>query len=207
MTHEGAKKKVIAVTQEKKIPRAGEQATHLTLYIGKAKAPLTVRMKDNGVVLGRNSKSTTVDVNLKPFGAVENGVSRKHVLIAPKRDYFYVKDLESVNSTWHNRVRMKPNVAEELFHEDVLHLGELRVEVHYTYADQVQAGLGQTVDFGNDAAGQKPAGTVVFGQDEQPNVTPGTIMFDEADLARGHKTGLLDSDKLDEYEKRQKDDD
>ncbi|MEO1289541.1 MAG: FHA domain-containing protein [Chloroflexota bacterium] len=191
--------------QEKKIPRAGEQATHLTLYIGTSKSPMVVRMKSDGIILGRNSKNTTVDVNLKPFDAIQKGVSRKHVLIAPKRDYFYVKDLESVNSTWHNRVRMKPNVAEELFHEDVLHLGELRVEVHYTYADEVKSQLGNTVNFG-DADNQQPAGTVVFDQpDEQATTNKGTIVFDEADLARGQKTGLLDASRLEEFEKNQKD--
>lgn len=68
-----------------------------------------------------------------------------------KKYYFYVQDLETINSTWHNKVRMSPMVAEELYHGDLLHLGELRIEVFYTYEDEVQENLGMTVDFASNA--------------------------------------------------------
>lgn len=123
----------------KSIPRPGEKATYLTFYIGRDRQRVHIRMKDKGIVIGRNTEHVPVDVDTIPFDGKERGVSRKHVLIAPKKDYFYVRDLNSVNSTWHNKVRMSPMVSEELYHGDLLHLGELRIEVYYTYEDEMQA--------------------------------------------------------------------
>jgi|GEM_PF-3933197 len=170
---------------EKKIPRPGEKATYLTLLVGREKEQVRVKMKDKGIIIGRNTKRSRVDFDTKPFNGVELGVSREHLLIAPKRDYFYVQDLESVNSTWHNKVRMRPMVAEELYHGDLLHLGEFRVEVFFTYADEVQEDLGDTLQFG-DAGGapatrefinpdeeRKAGSTNVFGEDKPWNTKEG----------------------------------
>lgn len=141
---------------DRNIPRAGEVANYLTLYIGREKERLRVRMKADGIIIGRSSKREKVDVDTKPYNGVEKGVSRNHVLIVPKKDYFYVKDLNSANSTWHNKVRMRPNIAEELYHGDILHVGELRIEVHYTYDDEVHAELGDTTQFtGHDTLNPK----------------------------------------------------
>jgi len=150
---------------EKQIPREGQVADYLTLYIGREKTRIRVRMKKDGIVIGRNTKREKVDVDTKPFNGIEKGVSRHHVYIAPKRDHFYVRDLESANSTWHNRVRMRPNVAEELYHGDVLHLGELRIEVHYTYQDEIQEELGDTTLFDDNA---NVAATAILNEDDLP---------------------------------------
>ena len=136
---------------ENKIPRPGQKANYLTLVVGRDKDQVLVRMKDRGIVIGRSTGGSSVDVDTKPYDGAKLGVSREHVLIAPKKDYFYVQDLETINSTWHNKVRMRPMVAEELYHGDLLHLGELRIEVRYTYEDEVQESLGATVDFGGGA--------------------------------------------------------
>ena len=136
---------------ENNIPRPGQKASYLTLLVGRDKDEVRVRMKDKGIIIGRNTRKSSVDFDTKPYDGAMLGVSREHVLIAPKKDYFYVQDLETVNSTWHNKVRMRPMVAEELYHGDLLHLGELRIEVFYTYDDEVQENLGATVDFGGGA--------------------------------------------------------
>lgn len=128
----------------KRIPRDGERAAFLTLYIGKTRQRVHIRMKSKGITIGRNTKQESVDVDTVPFDGAKHGVSRRHVLIAPKKDYFFVRDLNSVNSTWHNKVRMSPMIAEELYHGDLLHLGELRIEVYYTYADELMDRLQDT---------------------------------------------------------------
>lgn len=155
-----------------KIPRPGQKASYLTFLIGKDKREVRVRMKDKGIIIGRNTKRNKVDFDTKPYNGDMAGVSREHVIIAPKKDYFYVQDLDTVNSTWHNKVRMKPMIAEELYNGDVLHLGELRIEVYYTYDEEVQENLGdttnfnapQTKHFGDVPENQKP--TWVFGEEK-----------------------------------------
>ncbi|MEO1289195.1 MAG: FHA domain-containing protein [Chloroflexota bacterium] len=132
---------------ENKIPRPGHKPDYLTLLVGKDKRQVRVRMKDKGIIIGRETKSSKVDFDTKPYDGDALGVSREHVIIAPKKDYFYVQDLDTINSTWHNKVRMKPMMAEELYHGDLLHLGELRIEVYYTYQDEIQEHLGATINF------------------------------------------------------------
>jgi hypothetical protein len=122
-----------------KIPREGSSPSHLTVFVGKDRRKILVPVKKDGIVIGRNSKRGKVDLDTTPYSGVEMGVSREHLLITPRRDFFIVKDLETANNTWHNKVRMKPMVAEELYNGDILHAGELRLEIYYTYADELKA--------------------------------------------------------------------
>ncbi|MGJ3239150.1 MAG: FHA domain-containing protein [Anaerolineae bacterium] len=161
------------------IPRPGQQAPYLTLLIGRDKQQVLVRMREKGITIGRSTKKSRVDVDTSSYSGIEFGVSREHVLIAPKRDYFYVQDLDSVNSTWHNKVRMRPMVAEELYHGDLLHLGELRIEVFYTYEDEVRDALGATTQLGDVPSIAPPSA----------NQEPGTVVFTEEQLDRASSSG------------------
>jgi len=176
---------------EKKIPRQGQKASYLTLLVGKDKQQVRVRMKDKGIIIGRNTKRSSVDFDTKPFDGIEKGVSREHVLIAPKSDYFYVQDLDTINSTWHNKVRMKAMVAEELYHGDVLHLGELRIDVFYTYEDEIQADLGLTKDF-SQAPQTRRLGDPNVSESQQST----RILGDDRPTRDEHSTGKL-NDNLD----------
>ncbi len=129
---------------EKKIPRPNQKAAYLTFLVGTDKQKVRVKMKDDGIIIGRTTKKKAVDLDTKPHNGDRLGVSRQHALIAPEKDYFCVQDLESVNSTWLNKVRLRPLVAEELYHGDILHLGECRLEVYFTYEDEVLDALGAT---------------------------------------------------------------
>lgn len=177
---------------DKNIPRKGQKASYLTLLVGSSKQQVRVRMKDKGIIIGRNTKRSSVDFDTKPFDGIQHGVSREHLLIAPKSDYFYVQDLESINSTWHNKVRMTPMIAEELYHGDVLHLGELRIEVFYTYDDEIQAELGATKHFE-----QAPSQTRRLGDPNLNESQQSTRVFGQDDLDKGsYMTGKL-NDNLD----------
>lgn len=135
---------------EKKIPRPNEKASYLTFYVGRDREKIRLKVKEKGLIVGRNSKNKPVDLDTKPVNGDRLGVSRQHILITAKNDYFYVQDLESVNSTWLNRVRLQPMLAKELYHGDILHLGECRIEVYYTYDDEVQDELGGTKVLGEN---------------------------------------------------------
>lgn len=147
---------------EKKIPRRNEKATYLTFLVGINKEKVRVKVKENGIIIGRTTKKKAVDLDTKPFNGDRLGVSRQHALIAPKNDYFYVQDLESVNSTWLNKVRLRPMEEVDLYHGDLLHLGECRLEVYFTYEDEVLDALGATEVFdaeppqANEEVAEKP---------------------------------------------------
>lgn len=163
------------IMSEKKIPRPNQKATYLTFLVGHEKTKIRVKVKDKGIIIGRSTKTKEADVDLKPHNGDRLGVSRQHLLIGPKADYFYVQDLESINSTWLNKVRMRPMEAQELYHGDTLHLGECRLEVYYTYEDEVQQGLGETKVIGEASATtsndvkQVNKSTRVFGAESATN--------------------------------------
>lgn len=118
-----------------RIPRPNEKPSFLLLYIGPQRRLLRVVMKPEGIVIGRNTSDTEVDVDMTAHHGIENGVSREHVVISPKRDHFVIKDLDTVNSTWVNKRRLRPMLATDLYHGDVIRLAELRIEVRFAYED------------------------------------------------------------------------
>lgn len=120
-----------------RIPSSGEKPDFLLLFIGSQRRPVRVHMKPEGIIVGRNTADTHVDVDMTPFNGAQHGVSRAHVVILPKRDRFSIKDLDTVNSTWVNKNRLRPNIATDLYHGDIVHLGELRVEVYFGYEDDL----------------------------------------------------------------------
>lgn len=124
------------------IPRPGEKPAYLIFYIGPQRRPVRVPVKPEGIVIGRNTSDTYVDVDTTDFNGSEHGVSREHVIISPKRDHFSIKDLDTVNSTWVNKKRLRPLVATDLYHGDIIHLAELRLEVHFVYEDDLIDNLG-----------------------------------------------------------------
>lgn len=119
------------------IPRPGEKPAYLIFYIGPQRRPVRVPVKPEGIVIGRNTSDTYVDLDMTDFSGSEHGVSREHVIISPKRDHFSIKDLDTINSTWVNKKRLRPMVSTDLYHGDVIHLAELRLEVHFVYEDDL----------------------------------------------------------------------
>lgn len=125
-----------------RIPKPGEKPAFLLLYIGSQKQMLRVAIKPEGIIIGRNTSDTSVDVDMTDYNGIEHGVSREHVVISPKRDHVVVKDLDTINSTWLNKKRLRPNTATDLYHGDILHLAELKVEIFFAYEEDFIDNLG-----------------------------------------------------------------
>src|SRR5205814_9033262 len=71
------------------------------------------------VVLGRGLSGDEVpDLDMKPFGAFELGVSRRHAMLRPSRNALYLIDLNSTNGTWHNALRVGSGITRALAHND-----------------------------------------------------------------------------------------
>lgn len=81
--------------------------------------------------LGRVSEAQPImpDIDLTPYQAYANGVSRLHAVIRREREQVYVMDLGSSNGTYLNGKRLKPNVTQALNHGDMLSLGKLKIQV------------------------------------------------------------------------------
>jgi DNA-binding response OmpR family regulator len=99
---------------------------------------------DERIIMGRAEKnqSTQPDVDLGPFGAEALGVSRQHMTIDVRDNHLTVSDLNSMNGTMLNDVKLEPNKAHPLRHGDQLQLGSFKLTVAIvvspTYGPSVQ---------------------------------------------------------------------
>ncbi len=86
------------------------------------------------IVLGRTSEDPDdpqPDIDLSPYGAHKNGVSRRHVQIRHQGFMTYVTDLGSSNGSWLNGQRLTKNRERLLRSGDELWLGRLKIRIKY----------------------------------------------------------------------------
>ena len=81
--------------------------------------------------LGRASEGQPImpDIDLTPYNAYANGVSRLHIVIKRSANAVSVTDLGSSNGTYVNSQRIDPNREYPLAHGDILSLGKLKIQV------------------------------------------------------------------------------
>lgn len=81
------------------------------------------------VLIGRKDPDQEPDVDLTPYGGVEQGVGRRHALITLKQGRYYIEDLKSINETLLNSSRLFPGQLYPLYDGDQLRLGAMVVKV------------------------------------------------------------------------------
>jgi FHA domain/zinc-ribbon domain len=81
--------------------------------------------------LGRVSEAQPImpDIDLTPYQAYANGVSRLHAVLKREGKRVYVMDLGSSNGTYLNGKRLTPNSDQTLNHGDMLALGKLKIQI------------------------------------------------------------------------------
>lgn len=81
--------------------------------------------------LGRVSDAQPImpDIDLTPYQAYANGVSRLHAVLKREGKRVFVMDLGSSNGTYLNGKRLQPNVDQTLNHGDMLALGKLKIQI------------------------------------------------------------------------------
>jgi hypothetical protein len=81
--------------------------------------------------LGRVSEAQPImpDIDLTPYQAYANGVSRLHAVLKREGKRVFVMDLGSSNGTYLNGKRLMPNVDQTINHGDMLALGKLKIQI------------------------------------------------------------------------------
>jgi pSer/pThr/pTyr-binding forkhead associated (FHA) protein len=87
---------------------------------------------DDNVILGRGGEDNPHEVNidLRPYGASEKGVSRRHARLHRTTSIIYITDLNSRNGTFLNGERLSPHQARVLRDGDEVHLAQLVFHIH-----------------------------------------------------------------------------
>jgi hypothetical protein len=85
----------------------------------------------NEFSLGRSAEGQPIvpDVDLSPYNAYANGVSRLHAVLKLITDHIVIMDLGSSNGTYLNGNRLSPYVENAIAHGDVISLGKLKIQV------------------------------------------------------------------------------
>jgi len=107
-----------------------ESSESVTLLIGETPQRMTVPLK-NDLLLGRLDpiNNNYPDVNLAPYGAMDQGVSRRHARILYNDGSLEIEDLGSVNGSTLNGTPLTPYSARPLVSGDVLQLGKLTIKI------------------------------------------------------------------------------
>ena len=81
--------------------------------------------------LGRISEGQPImpDVDLSPYQAYANGVSRLHAVVKQTASRIWIMDLGSANGTYINGKRLNPNIEHTLNNGDIIALGKLKIQV------------------------------------------------------------------------------
>jgi len=81
--------------------------------------------------IGRTAEGQPIvpDVDLTPYNAYANGVSRLHAALKLVKNQIVIVDLGSSNGTYLNGSRLPPYVEVPVAHGDVVYLGKLRLQI------------------------------------------------------------------------------
>jgi hypothetical protein len=93
---------------------------------------ILVPLASGSIIVGRNSETASVDLDLTRYDAANLGVSRRHVRIERVRDVLQLSDLDSANGTYLNRERLAPGVTHTLRNRAILQLGRMIMRIQFT---------------------------------------------------------------------------
>jgi pSer/pThr/pTyr-binding forkhead associated (FHA) protein len=113
------------------VPPAPSVATdaHLSLHIVRTGQILPLMGREE-FIIGRVSEGQSVlpDIDLTPYDAYSQGVSRLHAMIQIAKDQVSISDLGSSNGTRINKTKLTANRSYSLNHGDVISLGKFKIQ-------------------------------------------------------------------------------
>jgi len=105
-------------------------SSDLALYLIEAKQTLQLAGRSE-FTLGRVAEGQPIlpDVDLSPFDAYSQGVSRLHAALKLNKNRVAIMDLGSSNGTRVNGQKIVPHVDYPISHNDQIALGKLRIQI------------------------------------------------------------------------------
>ncbi len=90
------------------------------------------------IIIGRADQMVVPDLDLSEYGGSSLGVSRSHASIQynPSSASLAITDMNTVNGTFINGVKLLPEEVRILRHGDELRLGHLTMTVHFYFAEE-----------------------------------------------------------------------
>ena len=132
----GNKKDLEEITEPFQSPTSAAVDTWVSLHMVESGQiiPLTER---NEFTLGRVTEGQPImpDVDLTPFNAYANGVSRLHAVLKRVKN-IVIMDLGSSNGTYVNGSHIIPHIEYPLAHGDIISLGKLKIQVLFGQDNQ-----------------------------------------------------------------------
>lgn len=109
-----------------------DRRSAVVVHVRGAQEPLTLIPRDE-IVLGRSDGHSQIvpDVDMAPYGAAEQGVSRRHAVIRRGEDTLTLVDLGSTNGTHLNGQRLIPHQPRVLRDGDEIRLGKLVFHIFF----------------------------------------------------------------------------
>ncbi len=109
------------------------QATFVTLDVVGTDEKVQIPTQGH-ISLGRADKDSNWQptVDLSPYGATDQGVSRMHADLFFESDQVFVLELGSANGTRLNGNKVTLGVAQQIRDGDQLELGRMRIRVHFS---------------------------------------------------------------------------
>jgi hypothetical protein len=110
---------------------SSDQAKIILAFIA-TKSTIVLELTDS-IILGRGDDTMAPDMyaDLTPYGAIDQGVSRRHAVLQRVKRTITISDLNSRNGTFLNGARLIPHQARFLRHGDEIHLGKLMFRIHF----------------------------------------------------------------------------
>jgi pSer/pThr/pTyr-binding forkhead associated (FHA) protein len=84
-----------------------------------------------GYIIGRSDEKShyVPDIDLAIFGALDRGVSRRHIALVSYRHSMHLIDLASINGTFINGERVKADEPYPLREGDIVRLGTINLSL------------------------------------------------------------------------------
>lgn len=112
-------------------PPTPSGARPMRLIVENCGVEIMVPKEQSSVVLGRDDPDNNIfpDIDTSTFGGNMEGVSRRHARIILKGNQYFIEDLDSMNSTYVNKIKVAANQLFPLNDDDILALGRLTFRI------------------------------------------------------------------------------
>lgn len=109
-----------------------QEANQVIIHVQDASNPIVLTLDDEALI-GRQDPATNhfPDLDLTPYGALENGVSRQHAILKRGEDVLSIIDLNSANGTFLNGQKLSPERPRLLRDGDEIRLGKLTLHIYF----------------------------------------------------------------------------